>query len=183
MELVPGVVPGGEIEYHLLQGCCLEANRADVVAFHLDGLRSALPGPPHPHLTVTIEEIRISSQLLRELADHSQVHFSRVPVVLDYLEIILPCLSRSLRDITGHYEDRTLTKENRWRKMYHSMTDEAGGLSLPQRFLLYNHFLTLLRELLTRFGIPLDTSRGNIANERPGHLILTLIPSRALDFK
>ncbi|KAH7023166.1 hypothetical protein EDB80DRAFT_878661 [Ilyonectria destructans] len=150
MELVPGVVPGGQIEYHLLQGCCLEANRADVVAFHLDGLRSALPGPPHPHLTVTIEEIRISSQLLRELADHSQVHFSRVPVVLDYLEIILPCLSRSLRDITGHYEDRTLTKENRWRKMYHSMTDEAGGLSLPQRFILYNHFLTLLRELLTR---------------------------------
>ncbi|KAK7415488.1 hypothetical protein QQX98_005841 [Neonectria punicea] len=144
------LVPGGQIEFQLLQGCCLEANRADVVAFHLDGLRASLPDPPHPHLTVTIEEIRISSQLLRELADNSQIHFSRVPVVLDYLEIILPCLSRSLRDITGHYEDRTLTKENRWRKMYHDMTDEAGGLSLPQRFILYNHFLTLLRELLTR---------------------------------
>ncbi|KPM40975.1 hypothetical protein AK830_g5586 [Neonectria ditissima] len=144
------LVPGGQIEFQLLQGCCLEANRADVVAFHLDGLRTSLPGPPHPHLTVTIEEIRIASQLLRELAGNSQVHFSRVPVVLDYLEIILPCLSRSLRDITSHYEDRTMTKENRWRKMYHDMTDEAGGLSLPQRFILYNHFLTLLRELLTR---------------------------------
>ena len=140
----------GQLEVHLLSGCCLEAERADVVAFHLDGLRNALPGPAHPHLAVTIEEIRTSSHLLREIADHSQVHFSRVPVVLDYLNIILPCLSRSLRDITSHYEDTTMSKENRWRKMYHKMTDEAGGLLLPQRFLLYNHFLTLLRELLTK---------------------------------
>ncbi|KAF5980835.1 hypothetical protein FCOIX_4585 [Fusarium coicis] len=97
-----------------------------------------------------MEEVSISGQLLRELAEYSKVHFSRVPVVLDYLEIILPCLSRSLRDITTYYEDRTLTKENRWRKMYHSMTQEAGGLSLPQRFILYNRFLSLLRELLLR---------------------------------
>ncbi|KAF5600136.1 hypothetical protein FPANT_2714 [Fusarium pseudoanthophilum] len=97
-----------------------------------------------------MEEVSISGQLLRELAEYSKVHFSRVPVVLDYLEILLPCLSRSLRDITTYYEDRTLTKENRWRKMYHSMTQEAGGLSLPQRFILYNRFLSLLRELLLR---------------------------------
>lgn len=140
----------GQLEVHLLSGCCLEAERADVVAFHLEGLRNALLEPAHPHLSVTIEEIRTSAQLLRELADNSQVHFTRVPVVLDYLNIILPCLSRSLRDITAHYEDTSLSKENRWRKMYHKMTEEAGGLLLPQRFLLYNHFLTLLRELLTR---------------------------------
>nr|RBQ90033.1 hypothetical protein FVER53263_00841 [Fusarium verticillioides] len=97
-----------------------------------------------------MEEVSISGQLLRELAEYSKVHFSRVPVVLDYLEIILPCLSRSLRDITTYYEDRTLTKENRWRKMYHSMTQEAGGLSLPQRFILYNRFLSLLGKLLLR---------------------------------
>ncbi|KAL6358306.1 hypothetical protein LRP88_08489 [Fusarium phalaenopsidis] len=144
------MVPSGQLGLHLLQGCLLEAQRADKVAFHLVGLRNSLPEAPHAHLVVTTEEIRISAQLLRELAEYSQTHFSRVPVVLDYLEIILPCLSRSLRDITTHYEDRTLTKENRWRKMYHSMTQEAGGLSLPQRFILYNHFLTLLRELLTR---------------------------------
>ncbi|RSL39330.1 hypothetical protein CEP51_016819, partial [Fusarium floridanum] len=144
------MVPSGQLGLHLLQGCLLEAQRADKVAFHLVGLRNSLPEAPHAHLVVTTEEIRISAQLLRELAEYSQTHFSRVPVVLDYLEIILPCLSRSLRDITTHYEDRTLTKENRWRKMYHSMTTEAGGLSLPQRFILYNHFLTLLRELLTR---------------------------------
>lgn len=143
----------GQLEVHLLSGCCLEAERADVVALHLDGLRRALPEPSQPHLAVTIEEIRTSAQLLRELADHSQVHFTRVPVVLDYLNLLLPCLSRSLRDITSHYEDTSLSKDNRWRKMYHKMTEEAGGLLLPQRFLLYNHFLTLLRELLTRLAL------------------------------
>lgn len=140
----------GPIELHLLRGCCLEAERADVVGLSLEGLRNALSEKNHPHLTVTIEEIRSSSRLLREMADHSQVHIERVPMVLNYLNIVLPCLSRSLRDITAHYEDRSLSKENRWRKMYHNMTEEASGLLLPQRFMLYNHFLTLVREMLTR---------------------------------
>ncbi|KAG7422210.1 hypothetical protein Forpe1208_v000810 [Fusarium oxysporum f. sp. rapae] len=144
------MVLGGQLELHLLQGCCLEAERADRVAVQLLGLRNALGEGTHTHLLMTMEEVSISGQLLRELAEYSKVHFSRVPVVLDYLEILLPCLSRSLRDITTYYEDRTLTKENRWRKMYHSMTQEAGGLSLPQRFILYNRFLFLLRELLLR---------------------------------
>ncbi|KAF5705214.1 hypothetical protein FGLOB1_8099 [Fusarium globosum] len=144
------MVLGGQLELHLLQGCCLEAERADRVAVQLLGLRNALGEGIHTHLLMTMEEVSISGQLLRELAEYSKVHFSRVPVVLDYLEILLPCLSRSLRDITTYYEDRTLTKENRWRKMYHSMTQEAGGLSLPQRFILYNRFLSLLRELLLR---------------------------------
>ncbi|RGP65311.1 hypothetical protein FLONG3_9287 [Fusarium longipes] len=144
------MVLGDQLELHLLQGCCLEAERADLVAIQLLGLRNALPEGNHTHLMMTIEEIRASAQLLFELPEYCKVHFSRVPIVLDYLEILLPCLSRSLRDITTFYEDRSLTKENRWRKMYHSMTEEAGGLSLPQRFILYNRFLTLLRELLTR---------------------------------
>lgn len=144
------MVLGGQLELHLLQGCCLEAERADRVTVQLLGLRNALGEGTHTHLLMTMEEVSISGQLLRELAEYSKVHFSRVPVVLDYLEILLPCLSRSLRDITTYYEDRTLTKENRWRKMYHSMTQEAGGLSLPQRFILYNRFLSLLRELLLR---------------------------------
>lgn len=148
------LVAGGQIEVHLLQGCFLEASRAEQAAFNLEGLRNSLTPPPHPHLTILIDEIRISGQNLRELAEQSHVHFTRVPVVLDYLEIILPCLSRSLRDIKTHYEDRSQTRENRWRKMYHTMTDEAGGLPLHQRFMLYNHFLTLLKELLTRLEIP-----------------------------
>lgn len=144
------------IEVTLLRGCFLEADRSQVVAYHLEGLRAALL-VQYPHLTVTIDEIRIGSRLLRELGDHAQVHFSRIPVVLDYLEIILPCLSRTLRDITTIYEDNTLSKDNRWRKMYHTLTNEADGLQLPQRFMNYNHFLTLLRELLIRLVLIIVT--------------------------
>jgi hypothetical protein len=79
------------------------------------------------------------------------VHITRVPVVLDYLNVVLPCLSRSLRDIQTHIDDKTLSREIRWRKLYNKMTEEAGGLPLPQRFVLYNHFLTMLKYLLTRY--------------------------------
>jgi len=138
------------VEMHLLQGCCREAERADLVAVGLDQLRAALPEAFHGHLVGLTEEIRGSSRLLRDLADRSQVHIARVPIVLNYLHVVLPCLCRSLRDITAHYEDKALSREIRWRKMYHKLTEEAGGLPLPQRFVLYNHFLSLLKQLLTR---------------------------------
>jgi hypothetical protein len=88
--------------------------------------------------------------LLRDLADRSQVHIARVPVVLDYLNIVLPCLSKTLRDIQTYIDDKTLSRETRWRKMYSKMTEEAGGLPLAQRFGLYNQFLIMLKYLLTR---------------------------------
>jgi hypothetical protein len=140
----------GQVDAHLLHGCCREADRADLVALNLEGLKQALPDTFHGHMTAVTEGIHASSRLLRDLADRSQVHFARVPVMLNYLNIILPCLCRSLRDITTYYEDKTVSKEIRWRKMYHKMTEEVGGLPLPLRFQLYNHFLALLRLLLTR---------------------------------
>ncbi|KAK1828195.1 hypothetical protein QBC39DRAFT_393293 [Podospora conica] len=140
----------GPVEVHLLQGCCREAERADLVALGLEQLRAALPESFHGHLIALAEEVRGSSSLLRDLADRSQVHVARVPVVLNYLHVLLPCLCRTLRDITTHYEDKTISREIRWRKMYNTMTEEAGGLPLPQRFVLYNHFLSLLKQLLVR---------------------------------
>lgn len=101
-------------------------------------------------MVALIEEIRRSSQLLRELADHSRMHSSRAAIVVNHLNVILPCLSKTLRDITSYYEDKTMTRETRWRKMYHDMMKEAGGLCLHQRFLMYNHFLVLLVFLLVR---------------------------------
>ncbi|KUI66187.1 hypothetical protein VM1G_01514 [Cytospora mali] len=133
----------------LLHGCFLEAERADRVARGLEALRSALKESYHGHMIAVIEEIRRSAAILRELADRSHVHVSRAPVVANHLNVVLPCMSKSLRDITGYYDDKTITRETRWRKMYHEMLEE-GGLPLPQRFMMYNHFLTLLLFLLTR---------------------------------
>lgn len=100
-------------------------------------------------MIAVIEEIRRSAGLLRDLADRSHVHVSRAPVVANHLNVVLPCMSKSLREITGYYDDKAVTRETRWRKMYHEML-KVGGLPLPQRFMMYNHFLTLLLFLLTR---------------------------------
>lgn len=151
MNMEFAVMPNMPVEAHLLQGCCREAERSDLTALRLDGLRAALPESFHGHMIVVSEEIRNGSIILRDLADRSQVHIVRVPVVIDYLSVVLPCLSKSLRDIITYIEDKTLSREIRWRKMYNKMTEEASGLPLPQRFVLYNHFLTMLKYLLTRY--------------------------------
>ncbi|KAI1352217.1 hypothetical protein F5Y01DRAFT_96136 [Xylaria sp. FL0043] len=134
----------------VLDGCCVEAERADRVGYCLQGLRNALPEHLHPHLTAIIDHLQITSRLLRDLADKSQIHLSQVPVMIDYLNVILPCLCRTLRDILGFYEDKFLSKEHRWRTMYHSMSNELPGTTLPARFVMYNQFLGLLNYMLTR---------------------------------
>lgn len=142
----------------LLHGCHQEAERSRVVAFNLEGLRNSLAENYHAHINALAEEVRNTSNILRDIVDRSNHFVSRVCLILDYLNVGLPCLSRSLRDITTFYEDRSIPKEMRWRKMYHKMTSEAEGLPLPQRFSLYNHYLTVLLQLLTRdFNFDLNT--------------------------
>ncbi|KAK3956351.1 hypothetical protein QBC32DRAFT_330990 [Pseudoneurospora amorphoporcata] len=157
-------------EIQLFQSCCHEADRAAIVAVALDQLREALPESFHGHLIALAGGIRDSSRRLRDLASHSQSHTERVPLVLNYLNIILPCLCRTLNDIISYYEDRTLTREIRWRKMYNKMTEEAGGVPLPQRFVLYNDFLVILGYLLNRSPSfdpnTLETLRGHIVELR-----------------
>ena len=135
----------------LLNGCCVESERAERVAVSLEGLRNSLPDELHPHLSGVIEEVHKSSNLLRDLADQSQVHISRVPSVIDFLNIILPCYCKTLRDITEHYEDRSKTRERRWKSMYHKLSDELPGTTLPARFMMYNQFLLCLQWLLTKY--------------------------------
>lgn len=154
MEIIPhpDMDLDGPIEVHLFGGCCLEAQRSDTVALQLEGLRFALGKEENSdvHLATIVDTIRACARLLRELADLSQIHQERIRIVLNHLNVILPCLSRTLRDITTYYEDRALTKTNRWRTMYHKMAEEAEGMTLPHRFKLYNYFLKSLRDVLIR---------------------------------
>ncbi|KAI1816472.1 hypothetical protein GGS20DRAFT_583444 [Poronia punctata] len=159
----------------VIDGCCIEAERADTVRFHLEGLRIAIPEPLHPHLAAIIEHLRITSQHLRDIADKSQVHLAQVPAMIDYLNIILPCLSRTLRDIMSYYEDKSMTKAYRWRTMYHAMGRELPGTSLPARFVMYNQFLELLNFLMMRYVPRAGADHG----ARPS---LTLSPNRDPSF-
>ena len=140
----------GHPDTRLLQGCFWEAERCELVSYGLEGLRNSLPESYHAHMSVLAEEIRTSGRVLRDLMDRSQAHVPRVPVLLEYLNVILPCLSKTLHGVDGYIEDRSVSKEIRWRKMYNKMTDEVGGIPLPQQFVLYNRFLATLYQLLTR---------------------------------
>ena len=133
----------------LLEKCAQEAERADTVWTHLSGLRATVPDISHPHLTGTIDEIRACSDLLRQVANLSQIHQDRMHLVLDYLNMLLPSLSKSLRDMTSYYEDRSLSRQNRWRTLYHELSEE-GGMLLPHRFYWYRTFLRSLKALITR---------------------------------
>jgi hypothetical protein len=159
---------------YLVQGCWREADRADIAALRVEQLRVVLPESLHGHMIFLIEEMRGSGRLLRDLGDRSQVHISRAPIVVSHLNLVLPCLCKTLRDITTHLDDKTLSREIRWRKMYHKMTEEAGGVPLPQRFVLYNHFLSLLKDLLTRY-VPTDRDRALVFQSKLclGPLVLT----------
>lgn len=142
----------------MIDGCCHEAERADRVSSCLQQLRLALPEHLHPHLTAVIDQLQITSQLLRGLADKSQVYLSQAPVMIDYLNVILPCLSRTLRDIMTYYEDKSMNREHRWRAMYHIMSRELEGTSLPARFVMYNQFLGLLDYMLTRYVLRINNA-------------------------
>lgn len=139
-----------EVGSTLLNGCCLEAERARIVSLTLEGLCLSLPEKFHAHLKGLIQQIQLCNQMLLTIADLSQLHIARVPVVTDYLNVILPCFSRSLRDITDYVQNRTLDKEHRWRKMYHDMSEELPGTPLLARFAMYHAFLDMLKHLLTK---------------------------------
>ncbi|POS77013.1 hypothetical protein DHEL01_v204590 [Diaporthe helianthi] len=136
----------------LLHGCFLEADRADRVAQGVDALRQSLAHSLHGHMILLAQEVWQSGRVLRELADRGHVHASRATAVVNHLNVVLPGLSKSLRDIAGYYDDKTVTRELRWRKMYHEMKKEADGMELLHRFQLYNRFLALLVGMLARGG-------------------------------
>lgn len=152
MELVPRPdLEAASFDIKLLSGCALEAQRTDLVALQLEGLGYSLSESGLGHLSIIVKEMHLTARFLRELADYSQIHQDRIPIVLNHLNIVLPCISRTLRDIQSYIEDRSMTKKNRWRTMYHEMKEEADGMELAERFSVYKYFLTSLRDVLIRY--------------------------------
>lgn len=140
------------MDVKLFSGCALEAQRADTVALQLEGLGNSLNEASLVHMAVIIDEMHWTAAFLRELADYSQIHQDRIPIVLNHLNILLPCLVRTLVDIQRYVENRSLSRKDRWRAMYHDMKDEADGIDLAARFRIYKYFLTSLRDVLIRYG-------------------------------
>lgn len=138
---------------NLLEGCCHEAERAERVALALQNLRQGIPQEMHPHLDGLINQIFSTSYNLRDIADQSQVHMARVSEAADSLNVLLPCLMRTLQDIEVYYSNQAESRANRWRRMYQEMKEEVRGTPLPARFSIYNDYLNQLRFLLGRYVV------------------------------
>ncbi|EFY90851.1 hypothetical protein MAC_03214 [Metarhizium acridum CQMa 102] len=171
----------------LLKGCYLEAYRSDDIALKLEGLRIALNEPSTSYLAVTVREIGSVARRLRELADIAQVNRDCLAYVLDPLNIVLPCLSKSLRDIKTHYDRCSLSKENRWRNMYHCMKDEKVGFSslrvaalakIRPNNVIQNTLFKVQDEKSRASNTPFTRGQGNWPD-----IALTLVQARRVYFK
>ncbi|EDN96258.1 predicted protein [Sclerotinia sclerotiorum 1980 UF-70] len=158
-----------------LSGCWLEAIRADTVAIELLKIRTHLtststpllstssPSSPYPStftrssspsikdpeiITAILRHVEQTSRLLRDLYDLFPIYRIRVPVIVYYLTVILPCLQKTLRDMLAFLTCEDFSLSLRWLRMYERL-NEQGGMTLTLRFVMYVDFLVQCVRLLT----------------------------------
>jgi hypothetical protein len=85
-------------------GCWREAQRVDKIAASLASLRATLDIEFTDHIMAVLREVESTSRLLRDIYDLFPVYRSRVPIILYYLNVLLPSLSRSLKDMALYLE-------------------------------------------------------------------------------
>jgi len=130
-------------------GCWLEAQRCDRVALELLRLRNDLL-PFHEQISTLLREVETTSRLLRDLHDLLKLYISRSPIVVYYLHVILPCLSRTLRDMMIYLKADQLPCLAQWTLMVERLSDQ-GGMPLVHRIVLYIEYLVQIVRLLSRF--------------------------------
>jgi hypothetical protein len=132
-----------------LLGCWREAQRGDKVADHLLRIRTVLEPEFYDHIDAVLREVECSSRLLRDLYDLFPIYRARVPIIVYYLNVILPSLCKTLRDMMIYIDNPSLTERSQWTLMYERMGDQ-GGMTLAARHVMYNEFLIQLIRLLSR---------------------------------
>lgn len=151
-----------------LFGCWQEARRCDRVAAELVRIRNTTELEFWDPVTVLLREVESTSRLLRDLHDLFPIYRPRVPIVIHYLTIILPCLQKTLRDMMI-YIDNAIPAPTQWEYLNERLSNQ-GGIGLAPRFVMYyTSGLVLSRcELL----IPLKVYR------IPGSTCSVVIPVR-----
>lgn len=133
-------------------GCWQEAQRADKVAVILLDLRTALKPEYYENISAVLKEIESASRLLRDLYDLFPIYRARVPVVIYYLNIILPTFQKTMRDMLIYIDNGELPARTRWTLMSQRLSDQ-GGTTLAQRFVMYCEALVQTVRLLSRCGL------------------------------
>lgn len=130
-------------------GCLLEAQRGDNIVRELSRIRAALYPTLYEHITLVMRQVEKMSRSLRELYHLYPACIPRIPMLTYYLEIILPCLAKTLLDMVHCVCNRDLVPAAQWWTMYDHFYDEART-SLAARFAIYNDYLIQLVQLMSR---------------------------------
>jgi hypothetical protein len=133
-----------------LFGCWQEARRADKTSARLLVIRTELE-EHYEHISAVLKEVECSSRLLRDLYDLFPIYRSRVPMVLYYLQVILPTMCKTMRDMTIYIENDELPTKAQWVLMNDRLSAQ-GGMTLAQRFSMYCEALVQTVRLLSRCG-------------------------------
>ncbi|TVY93888.1 hypothetical protein LAWI1_G000531 [Lachnellula willkommii] len=133
-------------------GCWQEAQRADKVAGFLLALRTALKPEYYENISAVLKEVESASRLLRDMYDLFPIYRTRVPVVLYYLNIILPTFQKTMRDMLIYIDNGEIPARTQWTLMSQRLSDQ-GGMTLAQRFVMYCEALVQTVRLLSRCGI------------------------------
>ncbi|KAE8452363.1 hypothetical protein EG329_001063 [Mollisiaceae sp. DMI_Dod_QoI] len=128
-----------------LLGCWQEAQRADKVAAHLQRIRNTLELEFFEHISAVLKEVESASRLLRDLYDLFPIYSSRVPMVIYYLNVILPSFCKTLQQMIIYVDNDAISTRSQWTLMYERM-GEQGGMSLAARFVMYVEFLVQVRK-------------------------------------
>jgi hypothetical protein len=134
-----------------LSGCWREAERADKTAEGLIRLRTILDLEFYDQISAVLREVETTSRLLRDLYDLFPIYRSRVPIIVYYLNVILPSLQRTLKEMKLYLEHENLPARAQWSLMSDRL-NQQGGMTLAARFVMYVELLVQLVRLLSRCG-------------------------------
>ena len=134
-----------------LLGCWREAQRADKVADGLLKIRTTLDLEFYDQISAVLREVETTSRLLRDLYDLFPIYRSRVPIIVYYLNVILPSLQRTLKEMKLYLEHENLPARTQWSLMSDRL-NQQGGMTLAARFVMYVELLVQLVRLLSRCG-------------------------------
>lgn len=84
----------------VLPGAWREAQRADQVAVRLVRIRGALESDFYEHITAVLRGLESTSRLLRDLYDLFPIYRARVPMIVYYLDLVLPSLESTLKKMS-----------------------------------------------------------------------------------
>lgn len=147
-------------------GCWQEAKRADKVSELLVKIRTKLDVEFFDHITAVLREVETASRLLRDLYDLFPIYKSRVSIIMYYLNIVLPSLMRTMRDMMVYIDNDALPPKTQWTLMVERL-GEQGGMTLAARFVMYVEALIQMVRLLSRCGIS-TSAIGQLLRLTPG---------------